>query len=342
MLAIYLKRTLLAIVGIVTLLCIVLVALWNHRSDIAEIGWATPTEAVAEAGDAVTVTWLGVSTLLFDDGETQILIDGFFTRPSLADMLLRRPVQSSAAQVNFVMNEYRMRRLAAIIPVHSHFDHVLDISAIARRSSASILGSVTTSNIARGAGVPEDQIAIVVDESPYQFGEFKVTLKPSRHAPIGWRGSVPIDGTVDEPLIEPQPISSYRMGGAYSIVIEHPQGTALVHGSAGFNKYDLRAVAADVVMLGVSQLDSLGREYTNVYWQNVVTATGAHSVYPIHFDDFTQPWGVVELPPKFIDDFAKTSKWIEELRDRWDRDTSLFLPEFGKPVAIFAQPPATP
>ena len=338
---VYLKRTVLSLFGIVVFLSIALVALWNHRSDIAEVGWATPTEAVAESGDLVTVTWLGVSTLLFDDGETQILIDGYFSRPTLSDMLLRRPVQSQAAQVNFVMNEYRMRRLAAIIPVHSHFDHVLDIGAIALRSSASILGSVTTSNIARGAGVPEDQIAIIVDESPYQFGEFKVTLKPSRHAPIGWRGSVPMDGSIDEPLVEPQPVSAYRMGGAYSIIIEHPQGTVLIHGSAGFNKYDLREVSADVVLLGVSQLDSLGKNYTNVYWQNVVTASGAHSVYPVHFDDFTQPWGVVKLPPKFIDDFVKTSKWIEEIRNRWDRDTSLFMPEFGKPVAIFAQPPVT-
>lgn len=32
---------------------------------------------------AVKVTFLGTTTLLFDDGETQLMIDGFFTRPSL-------------------------------------------------------------------------------------------------------------------------------------------------------------------------------------------------------------------------------------------------------------------
>jgi hypothetical protein len=29
----------------------------------------------------LTVTWLGVTTLLIDDGESALMTDGFFTRP---------------------------------------------------------------------------------------------------------------------------------------------------------------------------------------------------------------------------------------------------------------------
>lgn len=312
--------------------------LWRDRPSLDSIDWPSPPIASAATVDTVTVTWLGVTTLLFDDGETQILIDGFFSRPTLADILLRRPVDNDAPQINFAMNEFRMRRLAAIIPVHSHFDHAMDVGAIANRSSASILGSESTAQIARGAGVPEDQIIVVAGMESFEFGNFKVTMRPSRHAPIGWRGSVPMDGTIDTPLEMPQPISAWRMGGAYTIVIEHPQGVALVQGSAGFTKYALQDVAADVVFLGAGQLDSLGRDYAEVYWQHVVTATGSHSVYPIHFDDFTRPFGEIVLAPKFIDNFTKTASWLEEFRKRWDRDTTLFMPEFGKPIAIFSQP----
>ncbi len=113
-----------------------------------------------------------MSTLLFDDGETQILIDGFFSRPSLADVVFRAPIESDAAQINYVIDEYRLRRLAAIIPAHSHFDHSMDIGAIANRSSASILGSETTAQIARGAGVPDDQILIAESGVEYTFGRF--------------------------------------------------------------------------------------------------------------------------------------------------------------------------
>jgi hypothetical protein len=175
---------------------------WNVRAEIADTG--LHPQVVADAPEAaVTATWLGVTTLLFDDGETQILIDGFISRPSLFESLTKRPVTYDAPMINYVMNEYQMRRLAAIIPAHSHYDHAMDAGAIANRSSASILGSETTANIARGAGVPEDQIVVAEAGSPYSFGDFTVTLVPSAHAPIGLRGEVPLAGTVDEPLALP-------------------------------------------------------------------------------------------------------------------------------------------
>lgn len=338
----YAKRAALTVVVVILILSIAIVLLWQQRPSLDAIDWPTPALATAESADTVTVTWLGVSTLLFDDGENQILIDGFFSRPSLADVVLRRPIDNDAAQINYIMNEFRMRRLAAIIPVHSHFDHALDIGAIANRSSASILGSESTAEIARGAGVPEDQITVVGESSSFQFGNFKVSLRPSAHAPVGWRGSVPLDGLIDAPLEMPQPVTAWRMGGAYMVIIEHPEGTALVQGSAAFRKYALRELSADVVFLGVAQLDSLGKEYSELYWQHTVTATGSHSVYPIHFDDYLQPFGTVALPPKAIDNFETTAAWLDEFRLRWDRDTTLFMPEFGKPIAIFSQPAVEP
>jgi len=338
----YAKRAALSLIVLVIVISIVVVLLWRQRPSLDAIDWPTPALATAESADTVTVTWLGVTGLLFDDGETQILIDGFFSRPSLTDILLGRAVDNDAAKINEVMNRFRMRRLAAIIPVHSHFDHAMDIGAIANRSSASVLGSESTAQIARGAGVPEDQITIVEDNASFEFGNFVVTMLPSGHAPVGWRGSVPLDGVIDEPLVMPQPITAWRMGGAYTVVIEHPQGTALVQGSAAFRKYALRDVAADVVFLGVAQLDSLGKQYAELYWQHTVTATGSHSVYPIHFDDYLMPFGTTKLSPKIIDNFETTAKWLDEFRLRWDRDASLFRPEFGQPIAIFSQPAVEP
>lgn len=336
----YAKRAAFSIVVIVVVISVAAVLLWRNRPSLDAIEWPAPAIASAATSDSVTVTWLGVTTLLFDDGETQILIDGFFSRPTLADILLRRRVNNDAAIIDYAMNEFRMRRLAAIIPVHSHFDHAMDVGAIANRSSASILGSESTAQIARGAGVPEDQITVVEQEASFEFGNFRVTLRPAGHAPIGWRGAVPLDGEIEAPLKMPQPITAWRMGGAYTVIIEHPQGTALVQGSAAYKKYELQDIAADVVFLGVAQLGALGRDYAELYWQHTVTATGSHSVYPIHFDDYTQPFGVVALPPKIIDNFDTTASWLNEFRRRWDGDASLFMPEFGKPIAIFSQPAA--
>jgi hypothetical protein len=42
--------------------------------------WLT-SPAAAAPGARVTVTFLGVATLLISDGESSLLTDGFFTRP---------------------------------------------------------------------------------------------------------------------------------------------------------------------------------------------------------------------------------------------------------------------
>ena len=332
----YAKRTAAVIVGTIALLAALATWVWNTRADIADTG-LHPQVVDAVPESAVTATWLGVTMLLFDDGETQILVDGFISRPTLFESLSGKPVNCDAPMINYVMNEFGMRRLAAIIPAHSHYDHAMDVGAIANRSSASIIGSESTANIARGYGVPEDQIVVAEPGARYEFGDFTVTLIPSAHAPIGLRGGVPLDGTVDEPLELPAPITAWREGGSYSIVISHPQGTTLVQGSAGYRAGALDAVQADVVMLGVGLLESLGRDYAERYWQALVTSTGAHRVFPVHFDDQTRPFGDIELPPKLIDNFVRTAQWLKDIRNTWDRDTQIFLPVFGEPLVLYPE-----
>ena len=337
----FVQRILLSFAALTAFSALILTMLWRDRASIDEIPLPPAPHAFTVPSD-VTVTWFGISTLLFDDGETQILIDGFVSRPTLFQWLTRRPVNSDFARINWFMNEYRIRRLAAIIPVHSHFDHAMDAGAIANRSSASILGSESTANIARGAGVPEDQIIVVEDESEYVFGNFTVRLIESNHAPIGWGGTAPWGGTNDEPLELPAPVSAWREGGSYSVVISHPAGTTLVQGSGGMKADALTDVEADTVMLGVALVEGLGRDYLEHYWRESVTSTGATVVIPVHFDDYTQPFGITELHPLFLDDFRNTVEWLTELRNTWDADAQLFLPEHGQPIALYVEPESEP
>jgi L-ascorbate metabolism protein UlaG (beta-lactamase superfamily) len=329
------RRLLLAILIVLAVAASGLVWLWQDRASLDEIDWP-PYPPIEPSIDAVTMTWFGVSTVLFDDGETQILIDGFFSRPTLLDVLLGRPVSSDAATINYVLDDYRIRRLAAIIPTQSHYDHAMDIGALANRSSASILGSESSANIARGSGVREDQVLVAIDGGQYRFGQFSVTMIESPHAPVGWAGSVPVAGSVDEPLETPAPIWAYREGRSYSVIVDHPYGTTLIQSSGGFVEQQLSGFHADVVLLGVGMLEVLGRDYAERYWQSVITTTGARDVFPVHFDDFTRPFGEIRLYPRVLDDLVKTSGWLEAFRDKWDADTKLHLPEFGKTLVLYS------
>ncbi len=333
-----LKRVVIrAIVGLAATLAfgsLIVTMLWRNRDSVDDIN-IPRAPSTQKVDSAVTVTWFGVATLLFDDGETQILIDGFVSRPTLFQLLTGRSVDNDVATINYFLNEYRIRRLAAIIPVHSHYDHAMDIGAIGNRTSASILGSESTAQIARGAGVPEDQIVVVEDHAEYTFGQFKVTFIESTHAPVGLRGSVPFPGKIEEPLITPAPASAWREGISYSIVVAHPSGSTLVQGSGGIKESSLDNVDVDVVMLGTALIEGLGRDYVERYWQATVTSTGAGTVIPIHFDDYTKPFGVVELIPTFLDDFAEIIELMQELQRTWDSETRLYLPIFGEPIPLY-------
>lgn len=329
------RRILTGTAAAVAVLSLLAVSLWQNRHPLDAIGLPAADRA-PPAVDALTVTWFGSSMLLFDDGETQILIDAFVTRPALHEVILDTPLRSDAAAINRFLLDFRLDRLAAIIPGHTHFDHALDIGAIANRSRAVVVGSASAANIARGGGVPDDQLIPVTGTAELQFGDFTVTLIPSVHLAHGWNGSVPLSGTVDEDFEKPAPASAYLAGRSFTIVVAHPQGTSIVQPSAGFLPGALAGISADAVFLSVEMLEGMGKNYALAYWQNLVTISGARRVVPVHFDDYTAPFGTTRLPPSFIDDFRRSSAWLTEFRDRWDRSTTLELPRFGVPIAIYA------
>jgi L-ascorbate metabolism protein UlaG (beta-lactamase superfamily) len=310
--------------------------LWADRSGIEDLGWQY-AEATTEPADAVTATWLGVTTLLFDDNETQILIDGLFSRPGIPDHLARR-LSTDIANVNYVMAEFKIDRLAAIVPVHSHFDHAMDVGIVANRSSAVVLGSESTANIARGAKLPVEQYQILADGETRQFGKFVITLIVSRHAPIADGSKSWFAGTIREPLKQPARTSEWKEGQTYSVLIAHPRGSTLIQGSAGFVEGNLNHISADVVMLGIGGLSRLGRNYTENYWRETVSAVGANRIYPIHYDDFTRPFGEIKLFPKIVDDAAVAASWINDMAvsgESFNNPPDIQLLPFGRAVILY-------
>ena len=335
-LALRVARLLAVVLLIVAIVAVaVFVRLWQDRPSVGLIGWPQ-AEVVSEPTDRVTVTWLGTTTLLFDDGETQILIDGTFTRVGLLKMALFLPVSSDVATINYALTEFRMDRLAAIVPVHSHFDHAMDVGHVANRTSAVILGSESTANIARGADVPVDQYQILAEGETRQFGDFTIRLKASRHAPIkpGGGGSW-FPGTIDERLRQPASVSAWKEGVVWSVFIGHPRGTTLVQGSGGYIKDKLLDDSADVVMLGIAGLTGLGKEYVAQLWYETVRATGATRVIAIHYDDFTAPFGSIRLFPHIADNILVTAGWINDVNAMNDSEMKVALPPFGQPIPLY-------
>src|SRR5687768_5465049 len=84
------------------------------------------------------VTFAGVCTLLFDDGQSAVLTDGFFSRPSLARVGLRR-IALDHARIGAALDRLGGSPVSLVVPVHTPFDHALDSAEVARRTGALLL-----------------------------------------------------------------------------------------------------------------------------------------------------------------------------------------------------------
>jgi L-ascorbate metabolism protein UlaG (beta-lactamase superfamily) len=243
------------------------------------------TVPAAQADAPLSVTWMGVATLLIDDGSSALMTDGFFSRPGLAQLAAGR-VAPSAPRVDGCLARAKVSRLEAVIPVHTHFDHVLDSALVADRTGARLVGGESAANVGRGYGLAEERLIVAVSGEPIRLGAYDVTLIESHHCPPDR-----FPGAIGTPLTPPVKVSAYRCGEAWSTLVQHrPSGRRLlIQGSAGFVAGALADHRADAVYLSVGQLGLQPRPYLVDYWTETVRAVGARRAIPIHWDDFFRP-----------------------------------------------------
>jgi len=239
------------------------------RPNLADYAGYFDAPAAAD-GAALTVTWAGVTTLLIDDGESAVMTDGFFSRPSLTDVGLRS-LSPSVPRIDGSLARIGTQRLEAVMPVHTHFDHVMDSAVVAERTGAKVVGGTSARQVGRGHGLPDDRLVVVTPGEPISLGAYDVTLIEARHCPPDR-----FPGVITEPVAPPVKASAYKCGEAWSTLVHHRPSDRrlLIVGSAGFVPGALAGQRA---------------QYLADYWTEAVRTVGAHRVVLIHWDDFFRP-----------------------------------------------------
>jgi L-ascorbate metabolism protein UlaG (beta-lactamase superfamily) len=299
---------------------------WLSRPDLRRLPAAFHA-STAEAG--VTARFLGTSSVLLSDGHTAVLSDGFVTRPGLARVAFGR-IAPDRRLVQRAHERLGTPPIAAVVCVHSHYDHALDAPVWASLTGAELVGSESTANIGRGLDVPERSLRVVGDGDTLAYGGFELTFVESEHSPGDH-----YPGVVDAPLVPPRRTWEWRTGAVYSVFVSHARGTVLLHASAGFRPGALHGRQADVVYLGVGTLGKQPRAYVEAYWDEVVRSTGAHRVVLVHWDDFFVSLDKPLRPlPYLADDLELTADRLAELGKR--DDVEVLLPQAWQPADPFA------
>lgn len=249
----------------------------RERDALDSLAWASSPPFDLPPG--VEMEWLGTAGFRLTAEGTTLLIDPYLSRPSLRQVAARRPLPSSAA----VVDRYVQGAADAVLVGHTHFDHALDVPAIARRDGCRVYGS---SSLARLMGL-HGLAAQAVEVEPhrrYEIGPFVVTFVPSRHSRLLAGLKVPSDGELTCDHLEGLTGRAYRCGDVWGINVE-VSGLRLYHqGSADLLDDERLPRGVDILLCGIA-----GRAFAPRYLQRILPRLEPRVVVPHHWDDFFRP-----------------------------------------------------
>ncbi|MEE4177607.1 MAG: MBL fold metallo-hydrolase [Bacteroides sp.] len=281
---------------------------------------------------SVKVTFLGATSLLLDDGETQILTDGFFSRHGLWKVVTSQ-IHTDRKKVDNAISKYEINRVKAIFVSHSHYDHAFDVAYVTQRTGAVLFGSPSTLNIARGGGLGEEQMAPLEPGREVHMGAFSITAISARHSPPSFFNNN-IGHAIDRPLSQPAWVFKYVEGGSYDFLIKHAGKSIYIIPSANYVEGMRDKYKADVVFFSIGNIAHQSIEFKNTLWENSIEKLKPDLVIPIHWDNFFTPLSSnLELFSPIIDNTGKSFDFMIEKCQKQNIDLKIL--QGGKSIVLF-------
>ena len=133
---------------------------------------ADPPDVKQRPG-AVRVTYLGVNGYQFEANGHALLVDPYFTRAGLTAVALQQRIEPDEARIAFGLQHIRPRPDAVLV-THAHFDHLLDVPAIMRRTNAPLVSGATAVNLTISCGLPGPRCLFVQPSSSRVIGPWRI------------------------------------------------------------------------------------------------------------------------------------------------------------------------
>ena len=244
-------------------------------------------------GDALglTVTWTGVAGFVLEHGGTRIAFDPYASRPGLLRTLFAPPRPDRAAVARSFAD------LDAVFVGHAHFDHALDLAAVAEASPRALLvGGRTVTTLAERLGVAPTRLETAGDALRSTVGPFTVEAVAAEH------GLVPLVRFVDRREMPasglPWTPFRYPRGEVFGWRVEVAGRALFLLGSAGLDDVALgRQEPVDVLVACIA-----ARAGTPRFLERLGERLRPRVLVPCHHDDFFRP---LAEPPRPI----RTLRW---------------------------------
>jgi L-ascorbate metabolism protein UlaG (beta-lactamase superfamily) len=257
------------------LLAYLVTARRQHASDRAtarQLAWS------GSLPPGLELTWLGTAGFRLAYQGAVVWIDPYVTRLPLRDLLVRRVVPPSQRAIAAWID-----RADAVLVGHTHFDHALDVPAIAQRFGCKVYGSTSLAHLMKVHGLAAQAI-VVAPHRDYEVGPFRFHFVPSQHSKLQLGLAVPYAGELTCDHVDELTPQRYRCGQVWGICVE-VAGTRIYHqGSADLIEDEIRDRGVDLFLCGIS-----GRRFTPRYVERIVRALRPERIVPTHYDDFFRP-----------------------------------------------------
>ena len=268
-------------------------------------------ELAAPGPERVRVRWLGTAGFALEFQGTTLLFDPYVTRASLLRCVTSRLVPDAAAIAAHTP------RADAIIVGHTHFDHALDVPAIAALTGAEVYGSRSAVTLCRASGLPDARLHDVEGSSGAQpvvaaVGPFELRFHPSAHSRLAL-GRIPFPGEIADCDHVPLRAEAYRCGAVFAVEIR-VAGRVILHlGSAELIEANLRVREPDLLLLC-----SAGWTSSRDLPERVARAITPRAVLLSHWDDFFRS---LDTPARALP-AMQLDRLVERL-GRADRDAKI-------------------
>lgn len=247
----------------------------------------------------VELTYLGAAGWEITDGQRVILLDPYLSRLRFRGRFGSHDAPPSPGDTRRIFGpdddlvpdtaaiDAHVTRADFILHSHSHFNHTLDMPYIARKTGAVVIGTESTTNLARAGGVPEAQLRTVRGGEDYEFGWFSVKVLPSLHSALN--GKLYFDSrVVSRDFTGPRRLGNDVEGGTLAYFIRIGGHHILWFGSMNYIEREVEGLRPDVAMTAAARQRLEIHDYTG----RLMRALGSPPiVFATHWDEQSFPFG---------------------------------------------------